>query len=104
MNKSQQKSFFICTSCKLKQNIDQSVHISKNYCVRCYNKEQIYQDMIQKFNFYQRILKEKGDLTPIRKKKLKELIRLNEILLPQTIFELEDGEIISNLQNYLENS
>ncbi|MCF2141577.1 MAG: hypothetical protein K9W44_16100 [Candidatus Lokiarchaeota archaeon] len=104
MNKSQQKSFFICTSCKLKQNIDQSVHISKNYCVRCYNKEQIYQDMIQKFNFYQRILKEKGDLTPIRKKKLKELIRLNEILLPQTIFELEDGEIISNLKEMQKNA
>ncbi|MHA1776707.1 MAG: hypothetical protein ACTSWC_08010 [Promethearchaeota archaeon] len=97
--KTYQKSFFVCSSCKLKQNIDQSVHILTNYCVRCYNKEQIYRDMIQKFEFYQRILKKNGDYTPIRKKKLRDLIRLNEILLPQTIFVLEDGEIISTLKD-----
>lgn len=97
MGKKNNKSFFVCQSCNLKQNIDQSVHISLNYCVRCYNKEQIYRDMIKKFDFYKLHLEETNRYTKIRKNKLKDLIRLNEILLPQTMFVLEDGEI----QTYL---
>lgn len=89
----------MCSSCNLKQNIDQSVHIKLNYCVRCYNKEQIYGDMIQKFEFYKKILKKKEEYTPNRKKKLKDLIRLNEALLPQTIFVLEEGEIRSYIND-----
>ncbi|MHA1521418.1 MAG: hypothetical protein ACTSRK_14635 [Promethearchaeota archaeon] len=98
MGKNTQNSFFICQGCLLKQNIDQTVHISENYCVRCYNKEQMHRESMKKFQFYRIYLEEQQLYTKIRKSKLKDLIRLNEILLPQTIFILEDGEIRTNLK------
>ena len=99
MEKKTQKSFFICRSCLLKQNIDQSVHIAENYCVRCYNKEQMHRESMNRFEFYRIYLEKQQQYTKIRKTKLKDLIRLNEILLPQTIFILEDGEIRANLKD-----
>ena len=42
------QKFFICKSCGLEQNLDQSVNIKQKYCVSCYNKEQIHREMITK--------------------------------------------------------
>ncbi len=58
----------------------------------------MHRESMQKFEFYRIHLEKQQQYTKIRKKKLKDLIRLNEVLLPQTIFILEDGEIRVNLK------
>ena len=87
------KNFFICKSCGLEQNLDQSVHIKQNYCVSCYNKEQVHREMMLKMEKFIRYLKEKKQYTKIRRKRVKDLIRLNEMMSPLTFFLLEEGEI-----------
>ena len=87
------KKFFTCKSCGLEQNLDQSVHIKQRYCVGCYNKEQIHREMMTKMEKYIRFLKEKKRYTKIRRSRVKDLIRLNEMMAPLTFFLLEEGEI-----------
>ncbi len=93
------RSFFICNTCGLEQNLDQSVHIEQKYCVSCYNKEQIHRESKRKFDLYHTHLKETDSYTKIRSKKLSDLTLLNEILLPLTIFQLEEGEILDYLND-----
>ena len=87
------QKFFICKSCGLEQNLDQSVHIKQAYCVGCYNKEQVHREMTTKMEKYIRFLKEKKQYTNIRRKRVQDLIRLNEMMAPLTFFLLEEGEI-----------
>ncbi len=87
------KNFFICRCCGLEQNLDQSVHIKQNYCVSCYNKEQIHREMMMKMEKFIRFLKDKKQYSKIRRKRVQDLIRLNEMLSPLTFFFLEMGEI-----------
>ena len=90
---SQKHSFFTCRSCHKEQNLDQSVNISENYCVSCYNKEQIWQEVMQHFKAFKHYLKDRDKYTKIRRKKIKLLKTLSEMLLPQSIFILEVGEV-----------
>ena len=87
------KNFFTCKSCGLEQNLDQSVHIKQKYCVSCYNKEQVHREMKTKMEKFIRFLKEKKQYTKIRRKRVQDLIRLNEMMSPLTFFLLEEGEI-----------
>ncbi len=101
---SEQKKTFRCNTCGKVQNIDQSVHIQMNYCVSCYNKEQIYRDVKKKMDNYIIALQNNHQYTKTRKQKLKDLTLLNEILLPSTIFELEDGEVLDRLHDAQRNA
>ena len=74
------QKFFTCKSCGLEQNLDQSVHIKQKYCVSCYNKEQIHREMMMKMEKFIRFLKEKKQYTKIRRKRVQDLIRLNEMM------------------------
>jgi hypothetical protein len=90
---SQKPSFFTCRSCHKEQNLDQSVNIVEDYCVSCYNKEQIWQEVMEKFKAFKHYLKDHDKYTKIRRKKIKLLKILSEMLLPQSIFILEVGEV-----------
>jgi len=94
------KNFFTCKSCGLEQNLDQSVHIKQNYCVSCYNKEQVFREMMMKMEKFIRFLKEKKQYTKIRRKRVKDLIRLNEMMSPLTFFLLEEGEIAGIIDEF----
>jgi len=59
------KNFFTCKSCGLEQNLDQSVHIKQKYCVSCYNKEQVFREMMMIHQIPQR--KEKIHQNPPKK-------------------------------------
>lgn len=96
--KSTIKSFFTCKSCFLEQNLDQSVHVDIPYCVRCYNKEQIWNEIMEYFDSFEYFLKDRDNYTPIRKKKIKMLKELSEMLLPQTIFDQSVGETHDSLK------
>jgi hypothetical protein len=94
------KNFFTCKSCGLNQNLDQSVHIKQKYCVSCYNKEQIFREMMMKMEKFIRFLKEKKQYTKIRRKRVQDLIRLNEMMSPLTFFLLEEGEIAGIIDEF----
>ncbi len=91
------KNFFTCTCCGKSQNVDQSVHIDENYCVTCYNKEQVYRDFLKKLRMYKLILKKEGKYTEIRRKKIKVFKTISEILIPANIFDLEDTQVMDIL-------
>ncbi|UYP47662.1 hypothetical protein NEF87_003947 [Candidatus Lokiarchaeum ossiferum] len=99
-----QKKFFKCNSCGLEQNLDQSVHITLKYCVSCYNKEQIHRESMRKINMYIALLKEKNKYSKIRRQKIQDIIRINELILPLTIFQLEDGEVLDYLHESRRNA
>ncbi len=86
-------NFFICSSCHKEQNLDQSIHINRSYCVRCYNKEQIWLEIMSYFKAFQYHLQEKGLYTKIRKQKIQMLKEFSEMLLPLTLFDQSIGEI-----------
>ncbi|MHA1511139.1 MAG: hypothetical protein ACTSRX_05400, partial [Promethearchaeota archaeon] len=65
----------------------------QKYCVSCYNKEQIHREVMMKMEKFIRFLKEKKQYTKIRRKRVQDLIRLNEMMSPLTFFLLEEGEI-----------
>lgn len=99
-----QTKFFTCNSCGREQNLDQSVHIKLKYCVSCYNKEQIHRESLRKIQMYIDLLKEKKKYSKIRRQKIHDIIRINEIILPLTIFQLEDGEVLDYLQEARRNA
>ena len=94
------KNFFTCKSCGFNQNLDQSVHIKQNYCVSCYNKEQVFREMMMKMEKFIRYLKEKKQFTKIRRRRVQDLIRLNEMMSPLTFFLLEEGEIAAIINEF----
>ncbi len=93
MANNKKKNFFTCRCCGKSQNVDQSVHINENYCVTCYNKEQIYRRFLQKLKMYKLLLKEQGKNTKNRRKRIRIFKKINEILLPQTTLSLELEQI-----------
>lgn len=54
---------------------------------------------MKKIQMYIDLLKENNKYTKIRKQKIKDLIRINEMILPLTVFQLEDGEILDYLHD-----
>ena len=91
------KKFFVCKSCGRDQNLDQTVHIKEKYCVSCFNKEQIHQEMIKQLHDYTIYLKDTKKDSKSRRKKMEELIQFNEMLLPKTFMKMPDDEVESAL-------
>jgi hypothetical protein len=98
MSPAETNKFFVCKTCQKEQNLDQSLHVKQAYCVSCFNKEQIHGDMMEDMQNFIDHLKLNNQYTKARKKKINDLIKLNEILLPSTIITMDDEDILSTLK------
>lgn len=102
--RSKKRNFFTCRSCHKEQNLDQSIHIDIPYCVSCYNKEQVWREIMEDFQAFEYDLQESGKYTKIRRKKIQMLKNFSEMLLPLTIFDQSLGEIEDSLRELQRNA
>ena len=91
--------FFKCRCCKETKNIQDSIHVKDNLCVECLTKIQVFKENKKKFDFFKIVMKENGEFTKIRRKKLKNAILLSKLMMPTPIFEVTIEDIKNKVQN-----
>jgi len=84
---------FKCKSCGETKNIIESVHVNEKFCVDCFNKKIVFEEVYKKIKFFKTMLKESNQYTSLRRIRLHHFQTLAEMLVPASIFDITEEQL-----------
>jgi hypothetical protein len=99
-------SSFKCKICAEIKPLGDSVSLVSKMCCTCFTSIQIHSRVKLSITFYKKILKERAELTPVRKNKIKLIESMNNIFAfaRGDILQLSFGDITYFIEGFLEDN